>query len=700
MEISGLAPEIFIDRLLLCKLMSDRRRREDPVPAMGEVPLLRAFPVEREGTIDLPCRWPAVLLVAWGVFLGFAAAAAEAVVEVGLVTWSFDPMEEKTVEGLVERLGDLQGSAVLLRRDSALSDDRFLAHMEEFRRRKVACVVVVGNLAARKAHEGRWWRYFPVVAAAIDDPRSLGLERQSADGPEMTGVVDALSLRESFDLLRYLSPAASSVGFLFEKGSFGVPLAELDRIGAALNLSIRPIAVDDRLTMGEDFLRHVEGLDAVLVGRGRGPLEQALSLLLRDEERPVFSLSEEGVASGAVAGLFVDRRRLGWETARLVSSVLKGTKASAVPYVFCREARLAVNLAGARRAGIGVPQIMMAEPASVWRSASGRAWYGEDGLLLPSLRIENDPEGKHYRPIGVVSASTRNCRPFLEGLVLALRQSRNNYDLFMVAAEDVADDRAALLTRMESKADLLVSVGPVATAAALSLSPKVPVVFVGTLDVAGEAFVTRVPSVTGSSDLLPAKEQVRFLRGLFGADALFVLPRAASSTGSEADRLRDGMLGDGLEVALLDLLSSLPVEATARSLADAAVEAQSRGRRPVLVVPALPVVYRALPALSSIMKAEGLAFPVYVTSPWVQYRWGGTVAPDVAPEDVGLAAGRYAVQILEQGISPGDLPPWTQKGTRSVRLMRRWRELSRWSLPPSWGGGVKELLVEEVVPCR
>ncbi|QTX32822.1 hypothetical protein KAR29_02510 [Aminithiophilus ramosus] len=639
--------------------------------------------------------------MAWGVFLGFAAAAAEAVVEVGLVTWSFDPMEERTIEGLVERLGDLQGSAVLLRRDSVLSDDRFLAHMEEFRRRKVACVVVVGNLAARKAHEGRWWRHFPIVAAAIDDPRSLGLERQSADGPEMTGVVDALPLRESFDLLRYLSPAASSVGFLFEKRSSGAALAEvfdLDRIGAALNLSIRPVAVDDRLTMGEDFLRHVEGLDAVLVGRGRGPMEQALSLLLRDEERPVYALSEEGVASGAVAGLFVDRRRLGRETARLVSSILKGAKASAVPYVFCREARLAVNLAGARRAGIGVPPLMMAEAAGVWRSASGRAWYGEDGLLLPSLRIENDPEGKIYRPIGVVSAATRSCRPFLEGLVRALRQSRNNYDLFMVAAEGDSDDRASLLARVEAKADLLVSVGSVTTGAVLSLPSKVPVVFAGTLDVAGEALVSRVPSVTGSSDLLPAKEQVRFLRSLFGADALFVLPRPSSPTGNEADRLRDGMIGDGLEAALLDLKASLSPEATARSLADAVADARSRGRRPVLVVPALPAVYRALPALASIMKAEDLAFPVYVTSPWIQHRWGGTVAPDVAPEDVGLAAGRYVVRILEQGISPGDLPLWTQQGTRSVRLMRRWRELSRWSLPPSWGGGVKELLVEEVVP--
>ncbi len=671
-----------------------------------EAPLGVPLPRQVRGRIGLSFRSSFAL----GLFVGalslflLTLPAAEAVVEVGLLTWNQDQSTEKVIAAFVDRLKDLHGEVLLLRRDSGLSAERFQSHMEEFRRRGVACAVVMGSRAARMAREGRWWRHFPLVASAIADPHHLGLDESlSAVSPDMTGVVAVMPLEENLSLLKYLSPAVSVVGFVYDgknPDGFFEELVGLSPTKSAFGLYVRPVAVERAMRKKEDFIRRTSGIDAFLVGTNRRLSEQAVAFSQWAEGKPVFALFEEGVASGAVAGLYVDPIHVGQETARLVAAVLGGERASSLPYVFCSETHFAVNLASARRLGIAIPRLMMVEPSRVWRSSNGMRWYADDGSLLPSLRIENDPESRSYRSIGLLCSSVLSNRSFIEGVVTALRQSRSNYDLMMTDVDGPPRRSASLLSEMADKADLVVAIGDESLKKALDFPPLLPIVFTGA-GLAGFDVLPQDRPMTGSTFLLAPKEHPPILKNLFGRDRTFILALPFPSTErSETDNLYREMTMAEMEMILLPIKSVFDEEAKARLMLEGLVAASRGEGRPVLIVPSLPEVYRALPALGRLMKEREEPFPVYVTSAWVQEGWGGTVAPDIAPEDVGLAAGKYVIQVLEQGATPEDLPLWSQEGTRSIRLHRRWREISRWTVPPGWGGGVKEVILEGDLSCR
>lgn len=628
---------------------------------------------------------------------------ADALVEVGLLTWSRDPQTEKVIAGLAERIKDLHGEVILLRRDSDLSEERFERHMEEFRSRQVASVVVLGDEAARRAHRNGWWSHFPVVASAISDPGYLGLDESSGGLPEMTGVVASLPLASQLALLKYLFPVARTVGFIYDRPMaevFFSELPNLDRADPSLGLSVKPLPVEDLLSGPDVFQRRTEDIDAFIVATSQSLLEEMPDFRQRAGSRPLFALSEEFVSAGAVAALYADQRRLGWETALKVRALLDGVRASSLPYRPCPEVRLAVNLASARRAGITVPQLLMVEPASVWRSSNGRRWYGTDGSLLPETTIENDPESRTYRPLSLVCSSLSSCWPFIEGVIEALRQSRNNYRLFMVDGGGSSETVSQSFVEMEARSDLTVVVGSIARQAAENRLRLRPAVFTGAA-VTDEDFRSSSLPWTGSTDLLPAREYPPLLESLFGRDRTFLLVLPFSSAkATEADALFREMAVCGLETSLLPLKSLDDDREKAQWIYRSLQAALEAGKDPVLVVPAMAEAYRALPDLGAMMVAGERGFPVFVTSSWVQEFWGGTVAPDVAPQTVGLAAGKYVIRILEQGAEAGDLPLWTPSGTRSIRLHRRWREISRWVPPAEWGGGTREVIVEGERTCR
>lgn len=638
------------------------------------------------------------------VLLLFGASdGADALVEVGLLTWSRDPQTEKIIAGLAERIKDLHGEVLLLRRDSDLSEERFERHMEEFRSRQVASVVVMGDEAARRIHRDRWWSHFPVVASAISDPGYLGLDESSGGLPEMTGVVASLPLASQLALLKYLFPVARTVGFIYNRPVAEVFFSELPNLDLAepsLGLDVKPLPIEDILSGPDLFQRRTNGLDAFIIAAGQSLLEEVPDFRQWVGSRPLFALSEEAVSAGAVAALYADQRRLGWETALKVRALLDGARASSLPYRPCPDVRLAVNLASARRVGITVPQLLMVEPASVWRSSNGRRWYGRDGGLLPETVIENDPESRTYRSLSLICSCLSSCRPFIEGVIDALRQSRNNYRLSMVDGDGSIEAVSQAFREREAKSDLTVVVGPLARQAAQSLPCSRPVVFTGAA-VTDEDYRSSSSSWGGSSDLLPAGEYPPLLESLFGRHRTFILVLPLSSgKPTEADALYREMALRGLDTKLLPLKSRGDDREKAELIYRSLAAAAEAGGDPVLVVPAMAEAYRSLPDLGAMMGVGGRGFPVFVTSSWVQEFWGGTVAPDVAPEAVGLAAGKYVIQILEQGAETGDLPLWTPSGTRSIRLHRRWRDLSRWVPPAEWGGGTREVIVEGDRTCR
>ena len=388
-----------------------------------------------------------------------------------------------------------------------------------------------------------------------------------------------------------------------------------------------------------------------------------------------------------------------------IQRLLDGIPAQQIPFDFPQVEKLSVNLSSARRWGITVPRSVMERPSMVWRSSSHPAWYREDGELKGRFQLRNDPDGQSFLRIGLVCQNALQSRPFIVGLIRGLRLGRSNYDVEAVDCVDcpVPIDRAIDIYKRE--VDLIVVVGAAPLSCVENLDLPVPVVFTGAFVSDSATLGWRNRRLTGSTCNLAPSAQVELLGTLFGKERTYLITGALASTGraAEGEDLYLEMLTSGFaDVERVTVASSLSPARQAERLYRALLDRISRQddpeTPPVLVVTEEGRLYRSLPALGELLSRSGVGVPVYVTSGWA-LQWGGTVAPDIDPEDAGLVAGRYVVRILEQGTYPWDLPVWRGEGKPGVRVNRRWKEISDWDIPEIWNGRVEEV-VTEIAPCR
>lgn len=665
------------------------------------------MPISSKNCLQRSCLIGVILVV----MLCLGACPGNAVTEVGLLTWKSSELDEKAIEGLEKHIRDDCSDVVLLRRDARCDEAAFRRYLREFYEREVSVMVVVGSgaslLVLAEPHPGD--SPIPTVALAVSDPISLKLEGpdQDPDYP-LTGVSYHLPMEKHLALLAFVFPGIRRVAFLYDRNNPAgalVEMPEIRRAGAAQGVEILPYPVGSETALDSIVLRAASEADVILLASDTLLFGNASDIVRVAGDVPVFSLSEEGVPAGAVAALYLDRQQMGHMAARQVLRILNGTPAREIPFEFPAMEKLSVNLSSARRWGIMVPRSVMERPSMVWRSSNHPAWYREDGGLKGRFQLRNDPDGRSFLRIGLVCKNALQSRRFLAGLIRGLRLGRSNYDVEAVDCADSPVPIGRAIDTYKREVDLIVVVGEAPLERVEDLELPVPVVFTGAFVSDSRVLGWRNRHLTGSTCNLAPPAQVELLKALFGEERAYLVTGYPASSGSagEGEGVYLEMLTSGFsDVERVAVVPSLTPEKQAERLHRAILERVSHqddpAEPPVLVVTEEGQLYHALPELGKLLSRSGLAIPVYVTSGWA-LQWGGTVAPDVDPEEAGLVAGRYVVRILEQGTYPWDLPVWRGDGKRGIRVNRRWKELSDWEVPPAWNGQVEEV-VTEVVPCR
>lgn len=626
-----------------------------------------------------------------------------AVTEVGLLTWKSSEVYEKAIEALQEQVREDSPHVVLVRRDAHCSRADFDRYLEEFSSRRIKVLVVLGSEATRMVCARDGGNAIPTVALCVSDPIGLELEGPHEEsGCPLTGVSHFISPKKHLSLFSYLCPEAKKLAFLYDVNNpagASAELPEIKRAARALGFDFLPLPVKEIGQLEGQVRKAVTDSDMVVLSANKLIFGNAGQIVQWAGDVPVFSLSEEGVPAGAVAALYADRYELGRVAARQVKAILEGTPASEIPFHYPRFEKLAVNLSSARRWGILIPRRIMERPSMVWRSSKCPEWYREDGSLKHLFRLQNDPDGRSFLKIGLVCDNVAESRPFLGGVIKGLQLGRSNYEVEMYDARDSMEMASSAIEMYQHDVDLLLTVGGGLLGLVKDRDLPVPVVFTGALVSEMMTLSWRNVRLTGSTYLLDSTRQVELLNELFGEDVPYIIARPLSSRagGGESYLLYLEMLTSGLDVERVGLSSAFSEKRQAerlfRVLSERILRAGKKGPSPVLVVPNEGEVYRCLPDLGKMLSDSGLSVPVYVTSAW-GLRWGGTVAPDVDPEEVGLVAGRYVIQILEQGIYPQDLPVWGGEGMNALCINRRWKEISGWSVPSTWDGPVREIVTE------
>ncbi len=646
----------------------------------------------------------------FGLFLllmsGLFPGPALGVTEVGLLAWKCSELHEKSISAFQEELASRTSDVVILRRDARCSEKAFRRYLAELVQRPVSVIVLAGTGATLKV-----LRDFPrdslppLVALAVSDPSILDLDgSRGGERRDVTGTTYFLPLREHFALFSYLYPEARSISFLYNPSNPAgnlVEKLEINRVGKELGYEVHSLPVASVEDLEIRVRQAAAAADMIVLATNKLLFGNAARIVYWAEDVPVFSLSEEGVAAGAVAACYADLKRVGQLAARQVIQILQGIPVAKIPFAFPDKGDLAVNLASARRWGILVPREIMRHPSMVWRAANCPEWYRADGRLKGFFRLWNDADDRSFLRLGLICEDVNQCRPFLAGVIQGLRSGRSNYE---VEAVDVMHRPEVAMTALHSlkrQVDLIVTIGEGLLELVKDRELPVPVVFTGASVSRSMALVWKNRYLTGSSCDLELGVHTALLDRLFGRERTFLVTRSLSRRDdtAEGQQLYLEMLTSGFsDVETVFISPALAPPRQAERLLRALSERLScnpGGPLPVLIVTAEGQLYQCLPALGKLLSEKNMPVPVYVTS-GTALRWGGTLAPDITLEEIGAAAGRYVTRILEQGVYPGDLPVWRGRGIRGICVNRRWKEISRWEVPADWKGRIREIVTEDL----
>ena len=203
-------------------------------------------------------------------------------------------------------------------------------------------------------------RAIPIVFCAVSDPIAAKLVKNlDHPGGNVTGTRDFPPLAEQLDLIRELSPAARTLGVIYNPGETN-SVAMID--------SLKPLASSKGFQLVEaaapksgDVLsaaRQLTGkVDAIYI-----PLDNTVVSALeavikvgREARIPVYSADTDSVKRGTVAALGFDYYDVGRQTGQQVVQVLRGAKPGAIPVENIKKLSLFLNPQAAAAMGVTVP---------------------------------------------------------------------------------------------------------------------------------------------------------------------------------------------------------------------------------------------------------------------------------------------------------------------------------------------------------
>lgn len=262
------------------------------------------------------------------------------------------PSLDKIREGVIDELKDQgfsdQETIRVLYRSAQGNVTTASQIASQFASLTPAVIVALATPSAQTVVQATRRKNIPVVFGAVTDP--VGAKIVPAlfgKKGNLTGTVDRLDTVEQIALILRFQPKAQSIGILYNPGEANavMQMKEMAHSAKEAGLKVKTVAVTKGSEVSSAARSIIDEVDAFLIGNDN-LIVSALEAFLRvtdSKKIPLYTSDPDSVKRGAAAAVANDQYRLGRETGKLVSRILKDEKAQSIPLQLIQASSVYLN---------------------------------------------------------------------------------------------------------------------------------------------------------------------------------------------------------------------------------------------------------------------------------------------------------------------------------------------------------------------
>lgn len=268
--------------------------------------------------------------------------------KIGVIQFADHPSLDNCYAGFVEGLkeaGFVEGEQIEIDHQSGQADTAITNQIvNSFVSQDYDLICGIATPAAQAAYNAAGKADIPVIFNAVSDPVSA--ELVNADGSNkvgITGVSDALPIKQQLEMMRAFLPEAETIGILYstsETNSIS-SLAIYEELAPDYGFKIESLGINaaadvplatDQLLGKVDCLSNLT--DNLVV-------QNMASIVNRCKEEgiPYFGSEEEQVVNGCLAAEGLDYTELGRQTGTMAANVFQGSPAESMPFETIKESQ-------------------------------------------------------------------------------------------------------------------------------------------------------------------------------------------------------------------------------------------------------------------------------------------------------------------------------------------------------------------------
>lgn len=200
----------------------------------------------------------------------------------------------------------------------------------------------------------------PIMMAGITDPVGAKLvDSIEKPGANITGVSDAMSLDVQFELLKEILPEAKKVGFMYATNEDNSQLEVESAAKAAESLGFETqieglSSALDMQMVGQNLAGQV---DAIFIGSDNTIASSFETLLDATDAAniPVITTVELMVQQGALGGVAIDQKQIGYQAGVLAQEIIDGKAPAEIPVQFVENPETIINPKTVEQLAIKLP---------------------------------------------------------------------------------------------------------------------------------------------------------------------------------------------------------------------------------------------------------------------------------------------------------------------------------------------------------
>ncbi len=292
--------------------------------------------------------------------------AEDAKIKIGIIQPmehpSLNQIREYIIKGLEEQ--GLKDKVEIIYKDAQGDSSNINTIVSQFVGDEMDVIVPIGTGTAQSAAAAT--KDIPVIFAAASYPVEAGLVKD-LNKPEanVTGVSDAIDVKQIFDMAFELTPDIKTFGFIYNAGEVN-SAAAIEK--AKEYLDSRKIEyVEATITNSSELLQAAQSLtgkaDAIFTPTDN-TVASAMPVLSAEAVKagiPVYTGADSMVADGGFATVGVDYTVLGRQVAGIIKKVVDGEAISDIPVETLKEYKKIINTTTAKQIGIEISEEALKE---------------------------------------------------------------------------------------------------------------------------------------------------------------------------------------------------------------------------------------------------------------------------------------------------------------------------------------------------